>query len=622
MEIEQLEIYDFLRSCYPLSKLDEADLKELALTIEISYSPRDKVVLQPGEQNHWLYLIRSGAVMRQDHTDGLLAQFSSKDFFGHKAIERNGLIKNKISCVEDSLFYLIPETEYHRLMEQSEAFLNYFIPQKNQRLKTALNELGVSQENILANSKVSDLLHNKPLTIDAQSSIKEVAKLMRDKKQTAALVVENGDENNIKGIVTDRIFCTKVVAGEFDSSNPIAEIMTPKPVSISSQNTGLEAMLLMTRLNIRHLPVIDNRELQGILTATDLIHQQSHNPFYLVNAIHKAEKKAKLIELSQQLPTALCQLVDAGLPAHDIAYSISSIGRSIMQRAIRLSIKKLGEPPIPFAYLVAGSLARNDQTGHSDQDNGLLLSDQYDERQHAEYFEQLSKNVSDILHQCGYVYCPGEVMASNPKWRQPLSVWRKYFRNWITKPQPEALLYASIFFDLRCVYGEQSLLETLHNDIDEMIQANRLFLGFMAANAQQHRPPLGLFRRFVLEKHGTEQKYLEIKKRGILPCTDLARVFALDASSQAINTRERLLAAQQQQVITATAAEDITDCFDFLSLVRLQHQAKRIKQNKEADNHVVPDELSSLERRHLKDAFELLRTYQEVMIRKYNQSHR
>ena len=616
MEIEQLEIFDFLKSCNPLNKLSKKQLKEIVLSIEISYTPRGDVVLEPNKVNNWLYLIRSGAVERTDDDQGLVARFSNKDFFGHRALERGGVVKKKVSALEDSLFYLIPSSLYFQLMQDHQGFKHYFHKNKNLRLRSAIDDFHTQENNILHSSRVKDLLHHSLLKIPLETSIKNTAQMMTDQKMTAALIIEN---NSIKGIVTDRVFCTKVVAENHNPKNPISSIMTEKLLTIGPQDTGLEAMLLMARHNIRHLPVVENDKILGMLTATDLIHHQSHNPIYVINEIHKSTKISQLVTISKQLPAALCQLVDAGLKAHDIAYSISSIGRAIAQRLIKMAINKFGKPPVAFAFLVAGSLARNDQTAHSDQDNGMLLSDEYDKTKHADYFYQLAIFISDGLDECGYVYCPGNVMATNDEWRQPYSVWLSYFKRWIHTPEPKALMYSSIFFDLRCIYGDQSLLNKLHDDIHVMIKENNMFLSFMATNALQNKPPLGLFRRFVLEQHGAESKALNMKKRGIMPCTDIARVFALDAGINQINTRDRFRLAHENKIISQEAFRDLTDAYDFISIVRLKHQALKIKRGQEADNYVEPIELSSLERRHLKDAFELIRTYQDVLSNKYTQ---
>jgi CBS domain-containing protein len=616
MQIEQLEIYDFLKACHPLNKLTKPQLEELALAIEITYFPRSQIILKPESKNHYLYLIRSGAVERTDNDQGLVAQFSQGDFFGHRALERGGVIKKQVKAIEDSLFYMIPDHLYFKLMQNNKDFSNYFHQEKNKRLRSAIKEIHTQDHNILHSSRVKQLVNDTLLIIPSTISIIDTAKMMSEHKMTAALIVEN---NKILGIVTDRVFCTKVVAESCDSQALITTVMTKDLITISPESTGLDAMLLMARKNIRHLPVIENDEIKGLLTATDLIHHQSHNPIYVVNEIHKANNLDKLKIISKQLPSSLCKLVDAGLKAHDIAYSISSIGRAIAQRLIKLAILKYGEPPVAFAFVVAGSLARNDQTAHSDQDNGMILSDSYEETKHAEYFKQLANYINDGLNQCGYIYCPGDVMASNAQWRQSYSVWKSYFKKWIHTPEPQALMYSSIFFDLRCIYGDQNLLDNLHNEVHSMIQQNKMFLTFMAVNALQNKPPLGLFRRFVLEKHGQEAKALDMKKRGIMPCTDIARVFALDAGINQINTRDRIRLAFEKNIITKAAKNDLLDAYDFISIVRLKHQANKIKGGKVADNYVNPEELSSLERRHLKDAFELIRTYQEILANKYTQ---
>jgi CBS domain-containing protein len=272
---------------------------------------------------------------------------------------------------------------------------------------------------------------------------------------------------------------------------------------------------------------------------------------------------------------------------------------------------------VPYAWIVAGSLARNEQAAHSDQDNGLILSDDYDADQHGAYFEQLSRSIADGLNACGYVYCPGEVMAINPKWRQPVNVWKQYFDQWIQHPQPKALMYTSIFFDLRCVYGEKPLLKGLQAYVLEQTRGNTIFLAHMAANALQYHPPLGLFRNFVLEKAGAEEKALDMKKRGVMPVIDLARVYALSAGLSALNTQERLEAAAKAGVLSSRGMADLRDAFEFINTVRLQHQAYQIENGERPDNYVPPEQLSALERKHLKDAFEVVSDIQEAMGQRY-----
>ncbi|MEZ5476466.1 MAG: DUF294 nucleotidyltransferase-like domain-containing protein [Thiolinea sp.] len=322
--------------------------------------------------------------------------------------------------------------------------------------------------------------------------------------------------------------------------------------------------------------------------------------------------------LSTHLPKALVSMVRSSLPAYDIGHAISSIGQAITRRLIALAEERFGKPPIPYAFIVAGSMARREQTAHSDQDNGMILSDEYDEATHGEYFQNIAKFVSDGLDACGYIYCPGNIMATNPKWRQPVSVWRQYFVDWIERPEPKALLYSSIFFDLRSLYGEDSLLNELRREILQKTQKGSLFQAFMAANALNYQPPLGIFKGFVLEKNGENGKALDMKKRGVVPVIDLARVYALSMGIEVLNTCERLdEIGKATGGLSAESIADLKDAFEFISTTRLEHQALQIEAGKAPDNYVPPEQLSALERRHLKDAFEVVSDVQNSMAHNY-----
>lgn len=613
MEIESLEIFQYLSTCEPISKLDKSTREKIALSLEIVYAKRDQIILKPTSTNEWLYLIRSGAVERTQDDGSLAARFAEKDFFGQASLKRGGLVVRQVRAIEDTLLYRIPQALFFELLKSDDGYFKFYFERRAADAEDYAKHPSRQAVN-LSHTAVKELLHEQPQRIDHTSSVAECARLMQSSGSTSVLITQN---SAVKGIVTDRAFCTKVVADNLSHESPVGLIMSDRLLTIDEQSNASEALLTMARNNIRHLPVTAKGEIIGVLTATDLIHRQSNNPIYLINQVYKANSVERLAQHAEQVPATLCQMVQNGLSAKDIAYSISSVGRAITQRLLALAEEKLGTPPVKYAWIIAGSLARNDQTARTDQDNGIILSDDYVEDLHAEYFIQLSRFVCDGLNQCGYIYCPGEVMATNAKWRQPLSVWKDYFHHWIVTPEPKALMYASIFFDLRCVYGEESLLNEVNQYVADLIVHNNKFLNFMAANALHHTPPLGLFRNFVLEHHGSEEKSLNMKKRGVVPITDLARVYALSCGALPINTQSRLQVACQEGALSQSGYMDLNDAFEFLSSIRLSHQAMQIQRGQEADNYLLPDELSSLERRHLKDTFAIIRTYQNAMEASY-----
>ena len=614
MEIEQLEIRDYMVQCAPLNKLQADELNRVVHALEISYSRRGEELLKLSESNHTLFLIRSGALAVTDAEGKITGQYGEGDWVGYRSLLNDGEITQAVTAIEDTLLYRVPGNLFLQLFRQYDFISEYFSEQKPQRLRSAIQDIRDSGNSTLITKTVSELVHGQPLFVEENDTVQSVAKAMQKAGYTIALVMS---KNKLTGIVTDRAYCTKVVAGNLSFDLPVKDIMTKDPLTLSADASGSDAMLMMGKHNIRHIPVTNDDGVIGVVTATDLIRQQSNNSIYLINEINRASSVEELVLLAKQIPNTLLSLVENSLTAYDIGRLISSIGVAINRQMIKIVQQEIGEAPISFAWIVAGSMARNEQTAISDQDNGIILSDDYNEAKHAEYFKQLSEKVCDGLNDCGYVYCPGNVMASNRKWRQPAKVWKDYFNKWVDEPEPMALMQSSIFFDLRCVFGDKNLLRTVREPVLKKTKNNSIFLGLLAANALKFRPPIGLFRNFVLENNGHEEKALNMKKRGLTPIVDLARVFSLSAGLTEINTQQRLVAASEAGVLSREGMSDLKDALEFISTVRLQHQMLQTKKSLQIDNYVFPEILSPLERRHLKDAFDVVRIIQTVLEQRY-----
>ncbi|WP_298611760.1 DUF294 nucleotidyltransferase-like domain-containing protein [uncultured Thiothrix sp.] len=615
MDKKTLEIRDYMAQSLPLKGLPIATLDELASAVEEISAVQGETIMRIGKTNDHVFLIRYGAV-ELVREDGILhGRFGAGDWFGYRSVMRGGEVNLTVRALEDSLFYTLSGTLFMQLLESYQRFASYFSEHKADRVRNALQELRNTDNHAMITLHVSDLM-KQPMLVPKATTIQKVAQQMNEHSSRTALVVD--ELQHLAGIVTDADF-RSIVAHGLDIHQPVTEIMTSEPLTLAPNNQASEALLLMARRNIRHVPVIDQGQIVGVISATDLLRGQTHSAIYLVADIYCAQTVARLSELSKSLPKVLVGLVKQSLPAYDIGHAITSIGQAIVRRLIAMAEQQFGKPPIPYAFIVAGSMARREQTAHTDQDNGMILSDAYNEVEHGQYFREVAKFVSDGMNECGYVYCPGNIMATNDQWRQPLAVWRSYFHNWIDTPNGQALLNASIFFDLRCLYGDCSLLDSLQEDFLARTKSRTIFQAFMASNALSHRPPIGFFRSFVLDKESvdSDEKGMDMKKRGVVPVIDLARVYTLAGGLHAVNTWERLDAIAASNGITQVDIDDLKDAFEFISMVRLQHQAKQIEQGQKPNNYVPPEELSALERRHLKDAFEVVSNLQGFMTTRY-----
>ena len=620
MDTRDREARDFLAVHHPFDQLTQEVLDSLAERFEIRSAARDSVILSPSSRKRFLFIIRNGAVEIQGPEGELLARLGEGDVFGHRALLGTGRSESHAHALEDTQLLRLPEADFRHLCETVPQFAYYFGPFGGERLRAALQNVEQGQDatlNLLT-TKVSDLINRAPVSLNANATIREAAEMM-SREQVSSLMVMN--DAGLCGIVTDRDLRNRVIARGVSYDQPVEQIMTVAPLTIRAGEVAFQALLTMVRTNVHHLPVLDKGRPFGMITSTDLVHRQSASPLYLMEDIRKCKDRDDLIRASKRLPQMLVTLVESDAKAHSIGHVVSSAGQAINCRLIALAEQQLGPPPVPYAWLVGGSQGRFEQTARSDQDNCLLLSDSYQPDAHGEYFAKLSNFVCDALNDCGYEYCPGEIMATTPKWRQPLAVWRSYFDGWIEQPQPKALLNATIFFDLRCLHGDTTLFDELQRHYLGKAGENRIFLAFMAANAMQFQPPIGFFRNFVLIKGGNHDRTFDLKHRGVVPITDLARVHALAGAAPAVNTTERLEAAESTGGLSQQGASDLRDAFEFISSVRLRHQARRIKDGAAADNYVAPQEMSHFERNHLKDAFAIVRLMQSAMAQRYQTGH-
>jgi CBS domain-containing protein len=481
-------------------------------------------------------------------------------------------------------------------------------------LEHELNAMARSPAPDLMAVPIRALIQREPITIEPTASIRAAAELMRDRRISSVLLVENG---TLFGLITDRDLRNRVVAQGLDSQRPVADIATRTPFTLDASSPAFEAVLLMARHNIHHVPILDGAHIAGMITATDLVQQHSTSAVYLVGDIYKQTTLDELVQTSARTKLMQQQLAAAGASAYSTGHIVTAITDALTQQLIHQAQAQLGPAPVDYVWVAAGSQARCEQTAKSDQDNCLILDDTFDDAAHGTYFKAFSKWVCDGLAACGYIHCPGDMMAMNDTWRQPRKVWANYFFDWVRQPKPMALMLTCVFFDLRAIHGKTELLESLRQDVARHTKGNTLFLAHMVGNALKHRPPLGFFGGISLIKDGEGTHAIDLKHSGIVPIVDLARVYALAAGLTLANTHDRLEASADCGEISAQSARDLRDALEYLSKLRIAHQARQLAQNKRPDNFLQLDELSNFDRQHLKNAFVVVQTLQEVLENRY-----
>ncbi len=615
MDIELIEIQEFLASHPPFDQLPQEALERLPGRLSVRYFRRGSAFPPTPTEQPCLYILRRGAIELRDKQGELVGKLAEGDLCEMLCRQAPHELDYQGQTSEDTLVYALPCADLEVLRSQHADFSEHFDQSISKRLRKALNAIvdTHSPGTSLMTVRVKDMIKRSPITTGPDTSIRDAACIMAERHVSSLPIMDGA---RLVGIITDRDLRTRCVAVGLATDRPVREIMTENITTVEMETLGFQALITMTQLNVHHLPVLENGRIAGLISSTDLTRFQSINSVYLVGDIHRADSIEALVLTSTKIPELQVHLITGGATANHVGQAISAITDAITLRLIELAEADLGSAPAPYAWIVGGSQARREQSSHSDQDNALLLCDQAKPEDDA-YFAALAKYVNDGLNACGFVYCPGDVMAMNPKWRQPLRIWSKYFTNWILKPEPMALMLSSVFFDLRALHDPDDLFSELQERVLEKSRANRIFIAYMAANALKNRPPLGFFRNIVLIHGGDKKHTFDIKHRGTVPIIDLARVYALTSGIAETNTLERLQAAADCGTLSKDGAANLIDAFEFIGTLRMRHQARQLRNGEKADNFLAPDGLSPLERGHLKEAFLLINTMQESLGQRY-----
>ena len=560
-----------------------------------------------------VFLVMSGRIALLDSGERPLIELETGELFGAGFGE--GLATHKAVAQENTRVAAIAATALKTLTGEAAA-LRHHLPTALWQKSAGPRQAAESRDASLGlmTTPVQALLKRAPVTLGPDTPIREVARVMNEQRVSSVLILQ---QEHLFGLVTDRDLRNRVIAADIDTGRPVADIATLAPMTIQARHLAFDALLLMARHNVHHVPVLDGQRVVGMITATDLTEQHSTSAVYLVGDVYKQQTIEGLQSIAARIASLQRNLAAAEASAYSTGHIITAVTDAITVRLLQLGEAKFGPAPVPYVWVAAGSQARNEQTAKSDQDNCLVLDDRYDPQAHGDYFSQLARFVCDGLNACGYVYCPGEIMAMTDQWRQPRHVWAGYFSRWTGQPDPKSLMLTCVFFDMRAIHGQSALLEGLRQEVLQQTRGNTIFLAYMASNALSHQPPLGMFKGLNTIRSGRHKGTIDLKHNGIVPIVDLARIYALAGGDAAVNTHDRLLGAASGGAISEDSARDLRDALEFLAFMRIQHQARQIGAGTAPDNFLDPADLSSFERSQLRDAFAVVQSLQNVLSQRY-----
>ncbi len=611
---------DALRRQAPFATMSEDEVLWLVQHVSVAYYARDAVLLEPSDTPpETLFIIKQGTVSGVTADDQTVFQLATGEMFPLGALLAGRGAANRYVAASDTFCYLLPAADFHTLLSRSAEFHDFCtrriasLLEESQRAVQAEYALALDDDSRFARPLAS-LVQRAPLSTLAGTPLAEALGAM-EAAQVGSMIVINEAAQPV-GILTLKDVLARVTLAGVPLATPIADVMTPDPATLPADAPVADALVLMARQGIHHIPLVRNGRLIGVVSEKDVFALRRLSVEGITAAIARSDDPARLPALAHDIGDLAHSLLAQGMDAENLTAIISSLNDRLTERIITLESET--DPALAglrWCWLALGSEGRMEQTLATDQDNALIFSAADDAQRGA--LQAFALRVNHLLDACGFPLCRGGIMASNPKWCLSLAEWQQQFTQWIDHGSPDALLHASIFFDFRALTGDAALALDLRAWLNRAAQKNPRFLHQMAGNALRNRPPLGVVRDFVLSDDNAHPNTIDLKLNGATPFVDAARIFALAAGSPQTNTAKRLREAAHALHIPDTELADWNRAFHFLQLLRLRHQHGQQRTGVPPDNHLNPDTLNPLDRRILKEALRQARKVQARLAMDY-----
>ena len=533
----------------------------------------------------------------------------------------NRPVRNVQRADEDAVCLFTNRESFDELRRRSDIFdefcssrLSGLLSKVNRQVQAeAVRDLGDSSLNIA----LSERPLRPPVTASPTTPIAEVLRVMSARK-IGSMIVTDGEGRPI-GIFTLKDLMNRVVLSGVPVEVQISQVMTPDPVTLPRSAFAFEAAMAMAQSGIRHICVVEDGRLVGVISERDLFSMQRVGLVNLSKSITAAVSTSELASLAGDIGQLVAQMIAQGVKVGQVTQIITLLNDQIVERVIALTLADMEALPVPFTWVAFGSEGRREQTLKTDQDNGILFvpPDGVSLDEARTLLLPFASKVNVALDVVGFPLCLGNVMARNPECCLSAGEWRARFQRWIGSTTPENLLSASIYFDLRAIWGPHEPVEELRRWLLGQAGSNGLFRRQMAANALRNGPPLGLIRDFRLSGKRDEANTLDLKLNGVTPFIDAARILALGNHVPATGTVARLEGATQAGGLERPDAAAWIDAYDYIRMLRMRLNEEQAQAGGRLTNRIDPARLNDLDRSILRESLREARRLQARLRAEY-----
>ncbi len=616
-------IMAFLREHAPFSGMDDLHLALFAEHASLKFFADGDVVLSPEDGPvTTLNVVKQGRI-RGERTNSKTGEaettfeISQGECFPLAALVGERPTQTLHRAAGDTFCLTLGHEHFVTLFSESDTFRDFclrgvssLLDQVNQQIQSgAMASIGSTNS---LNTPLERYALRNPIVCSPDLPVGKAVARMHENSVGSIIITD--EKRQPTGIFTLRDLRTLVAEDQIPLDTPVGQIMTPNPHCLTSTADAFEAAMLMAEYHFAHICVVDEENtLIGVVSERDLFSLQRVDLVHLARTIGSAPHLRTLVTLREQVSLLVDTMLAHGADSGQVVKIITTLNDITVRRVLELNLKK-DDPGIPFTWLTFGSEGRQEQTLLTDQDNGILFTPPkgMSPAQVRQTLLPFAETVNRQLAECGFTWCKGNIMASNPKLCLSGDEWEDWFLRFIDEATPQNLLYSSIFLDMRAVFGPGEPLQELQEKILGRIRRNALFQKMLATNALQRRPPLTVFRGFRYAPDG-DRRSLDLKRQGLAPFVESVRVFALAHGVDRANTLERIDQLAQKGVFNIKDANAWKEAYSLIQAIRMRAHQEQLARGEALSNYINPDNLNPLDRRILRESFRQAQRLQQKL---------
>ena len=596
-------------SASPFDCLNPDEQRLVRNSVDVAYFPQGEVILDVGIAPTHLFVIIKGFVSQMEG-DEPITTYGPDDCFDGRALVA-GKVSSRFVAAEEVVAYQLVHQAVSDLIASNATFGALLFSDLSNKLSALSRRRSQHELQSLTLSRVDEAFLRPAHFVEADTDILSVVKVFQAQRTASVLVRDPQSVPPRLGMFTATALQRAILDGRPLDQLAVGELANFSLIEVRPSDQLGDAMAVMLKRRVHRVVVAEGAQVLGILEALDLFSFLSNQSHLITVEIEEAKDLAGLSQAAARITRMMAMLYRSGSRINLIAKLVQQLNARLFERAWQL----IAPPELQAnsCLFVMGSEGRGEQLLKTDQDNGLILRDDFAAPAN---LTDICQQFSSALAGFGYPECPGHIMLSNPQWCQSASAFGQMTRQWLMLPDADSLMNLAIFMDAHTVCGNARLLAGVQDGLMNLASGNDALQSRFAAAIDAFTSSVGWWNRLL--GLGEGEQYLNLKKEGIFPLVHGVRSLAMAHRLTETGTAARIAALVRDGWLEADLGTDLTDSLYFFMGLKLKAGLAEIDTGKPVTGTVSLARLSSLDRDLLKDTLGVVKRFKAFLRHRFH----